>query len=162
MNIANVPNYLNNVSTMNLSTSYWSTNNSLVNASNYLNRVSIMNLSTTYWLTNNSLANVCTSLDTIIINVHDTAITVGLALGEVNALAAALGLSMTLNTAGEFIEMGALNSDTGEFSESVSSTDAHCTNLRAYNSGQIDGDLGCNGYLHCLNTVFCETVDTDF
>ena len=79
-----------------------------------------------------------------------------------NALASALGLSMALNTAGEFIKTGAYSSDTGEFTESVSSTDVYCTNLRAYNSGQIDGDLGCNGNLHCLNTVFCETVDTDF
>ena len=79
-----------------------------------------------------------------------------------NALAAALGLSMALNTAGEFIKTGAFSSDTGEFSESVRSTDIYCTNLRVCNKGQVDGDLGCNGNLHCVNTVFCKTVDADF
>ena len=54
-----------------------------------------------------------------------------------NALALALGLPMTLNTEGEFIEAGSFSSDTGEFSESVSSTDVSCTNLKVYNAGQV-------------------------
>ena len=112
--------------------------------------------------TNSSLLNVSTSLDTTIINVRDTAVTAGIALEEVNALAAALGLSMAMNTAGEFIKFGVFSPDTVEFSESVSSTDVYCTNLRVYNKGRVDGDLGCNGDLHCVNIVFCETVDTDF
>ena len=46
-----------------------------------------------------------------------------------NALAAALGLSMALNTAGEFIKTGAFSSDTGEFTESVSSTSVYSTDI---------------------------------
>ena len=63
----------------------------------------------------------------LVIKARDTAIMAGLVLGEVNALAIALGLSMVLNTAGEFIATGDFNSDTGEFSESVSSTEGYCT-----------------------------------
>ena len=106
--------------------------------------------------------NVSPSLDTTIINVRDTAISAGLALGEVNVLAAVLGLSVALNTVGEFIKTGVFSSDTGEFAESVSSTDIYCTNLKVYNRGQVDGDLGYIGNLHCMNSVHCETVDTDF
>ena len=73
-----------------------------------------------------------TALDTNIVNVRDTAITAGLALGEVNALALALGFSMATNTAGEFITTGDFNSDTGEFSESVSSTEIYCTLISQY------------------------------
>ena len=123
---------------------------------------SLSNASTLLGTTNSSLLNVSTSLDTAIINIRDTAVTAGFALGEVNALALSLGLSMAMNTAGEFIKTGAFSSDTGEFTQSVSSTDIYCTNLHVYNSGQVNGDLGCNGNIHCLSTVFCDSIGTDY
>ena len=115
--------------------------------------------------TNSSLLNVSTTLDETIINVRDTAITAGLALGEVNALALALGLSMALNTAGEFIKTGEFSSDTGEFTESVSSRSVYCTDITVYDKATVYKDIDCRGNIYSTlpgGTVYCETVDLDY
>ena len=87
--------------------------------------------------------NVGTTLDKTVINVHDTAFTAGLALGEVNALELALGLSMALNIAEEFIKTGEFSSDVGEFSESISSTSFYCMDLTVYNNATVYNDIDC-------------------
>ena len=123
----------------NLSTTAWNTKSNLYDTSVLFatTNSSLANVSNLLGTTNLSLLNVSTTLDETIINVHDTAITAGLALGEVNALALALGLSMALNTAREFIKTGEFSSDTGEFTESVSSTSVYCTCL-LYTSDAAD------------------------
>ena len=111
------------------------------------------------------MLNVSTTLDETIINVRDTAITAGLELGEVNALALALGLSMALNTAGEFIKTGEFSSDTGEFTECVSSTSVYCTDITVYEKATVYKDIDCRGNIYSTlpgGTLYCETVDTDY
>ena len=80
-----------------------------------------------------------------------------------NALALALGLSMALNTEGEFIKTGEFSSDTKEFTKSVSSTSVYCTDLVVYYNATVYKDIQYNGNLHCgLGMLFDDTVDVDY
>ena len=73
----------------NLSTTAWNTKSNLYDTSVLLatTNTSLANTAILIGTTNASLLNVSTTLDKTIVNVRDTAITAGLALGEVNALA---------------------------------------------------------------------------
>ena len=84
-------------------------------------------------------------------------------------LAAFLGNTIGLDTAGHFIPSGCSTSDNGIFNESVSSTEIYCNDITVYNNAtvnnrlKVNSNIGCNGDFHCgLGTVFCGTADCDY
>ena len=85
------------------------------------------------------------------------------ALVELQLVAALLGINFGLDAAGVANAASAINSENGEFPQSVSSTDVYCTNLTCYDKAVVYNDIQCNGNLHCgLGDVFCLQLDSDY
>ena len=68
-----------------------------------------------------------------------------MALVQVQLVAALLGANFGLDAAGAANAASAINSENGEFTQSVSSTDIYCTNLTVYDKAAVHNDIQCNG-----------------
>ena len=69
-------------------------------------------------------------------------------LVELQLLAGLLGINFGLNAAGTANAACKINSDNGEFTQSVSSTDMYCMKLTCYDKAVMYNDIQCNGNLH--------------